>query len=397
MIYFTLISAISIFGFFYIKKHFLTNKVAGTKLAALPNYYGYCTATWCFITNIIFIIFLSLTSLNLGYSAILICLLISAAIIYLSKNKLSFNFNARKHFEKNFKIMMRLFTLSCILITLLIIISILFESLQFFKEISLFDFLFGLQWSPQIAIRADQAGSSGAFGVIPVFLGTLLITFIAMIIAGPLGLASAIYLTEYASKRSRKILKPMLEILAGIPTVVYGYFAAFTVAPAIVDFFAFFNLSASSESALAAGVVMGIMIIPFVLSLSDDVMAAVPKSLRDASYGLGSTTSETIAKVIIPAALPGIIGALLLAISRAIGETMIVVMAAGLTAHLSINPLDSVTTATAQIVTLLVGDQEFDSVKTLSAFALGLVLFVFTLTLNIIALIIVKKYREKYD
>lgn len=284
-----------------------------------------------------------------------------------------------------------------VLVTGLIVLSMVFESLRFFSKVPFFDFLFGLHWSPQTALRADQAGSSGTFGALPIFAGTLLITTVAMIIAVPLGLISAIYLSEYATPNQRSTLKPMLEMLAGIPTVVYGYFAAVTVAPFLRDAGGWAGILVDSHSALAAGLVMGIMIIPFVLSMSDDVMSAVPKSLRDASLGLGATPSETIRKVVIPAALPGIMGAVLLAISRGIGETMIVVMAAGLAANLTINPLEAVTTVTAQIVTLLIGDQEFDSAKTLSSFALGLTLFFITLILNIIALRIVKKYREQYD
>jgi len=248
-----------------------------------------------------------------------------------------------------------------------------------------------------MAIRAEQVGSSGAFGAVPVFLGTMLISAIAMMVAVPIGLMSAIYLSEYANKRFRDIAKPLMEILAGIPTVVYGFFAALTVAPLIRDSGAVLGLDISSESALAAGLVMGIMIIPFVSSLSDDVINAVPQSLRDGAYGLGATKSETIRQVVIPAALPGIVGSILLAVSRAIGETMIVVMAAGLAANLTLNPLKTVTTVTVQIVTLLVGDQEFDSPKTMAAFALGLILFLVTLCLNVIALHVVRKYREQYE
>lgn len=284
-----------------------------------------------------------------------------------------------------------------VLTTVGILASVMYESIQFFQKVSVFDFLFGLEWSPQVALRADQSGSSGSFGAIPLFTGTLLISMIAMLIAVPVGLMSAIYLSEYATPKVRSLAKPALEILAGIPTVVYGFFAALTVAPFIRDLGAGMGLDVSSESALAAGLVMGVMIIPFVSSLSDDVINAVPQALRDGSYGLGSTRSETIRNVVLPAALPGIVGAVMLAISRAIGETMIVAMAAGLAANLTANPLDSVTTVTVQIVTLLVGDQEFDSPKTLAAFALGLVLFVVTLSLNYVALKIVQKYREQYD
>jgi phosphate transport system permease protein len=281
--------------------------------------------------------------------------------------------------------------------TIGIVLSVLFESVRFFQQIPVTEFLFGLEWSPQTAIRADQVGSSGVFGSIPLFAGTLLITLIAMIVAVPIGLMSAIYMAEYASKPFRTLAKPVLEVLAGIPTVVYGFFAALTVAPFFRDLGGSIGLDVSSESALAAGVVMGIMIIPFVSSLSDDVINAVPQAMRDGSYGLGATRSETIRNVIIPAALPGIVGGVLLAVSRAIGETMIVVMAAGLSANLTANPLEAVTTVTVQIVTLLVGDQEFDSAKTLAAFALALVLFVITLALNMIALHIVRKYREQYE
>ncbi|MBK8162964.1 MAG: phosphate ABC transporter permease subunit PstC [Gammaproteobacteria bacterium] len=281
--------------------------------------------------------------------------------------------------------------------TIGIVLSVLFESLRFFQTISIFEFLFSPHWSPQTALRADQVGSSGAFGAVPLFAGTLLISFIAMVVAVPIGLLSAIYLSEYAGPRLRANVKPLLEILAGIPTVVYGFFAALVVAPMIRDAGATLGLDVASESALAAGLVMGIMIIPFVSSLSDDVINAVPQALRDGAYALGSTQSETVRKVILPAALPGIVGGILLAVSRAIGETMIVVMAAGLSANLTANPLDAVTTVTVQIVTLLTGDQEFDSPKTLAAFALGLVLFVATLLLNVFALHIVRKYREQYE
>ncbi|MCG8505417.1 MAG: phosphate ABC transporter permease subunit PstC [Sphingomonadales bacterium] len=284
-----------------------------------------------------------------------------------------------------------------IVTTLGIVLSLLFESLRFFSKVSIFEFLFGIHWSPQTALRADQVGSSGAFGAVPLFTGTLLISFVAMLVAVPLGLMAAIYMTQYADDRLRKIAKPLLEILAGVPTVVYGFFAALTVGPFIREFGATVGLSVASESALAAGLVMGIMIIPLMSSLSDDAITAVPQAMKDGSLALGATESETIRRVLIPAALPGIVGAFLLSVSRAIGETMIVVMAAGLAANLTANPLEAVTTVTAQIVALLKGDQEFDSAKTLSAFALGLVLFVATLLLNVLALRTVRKYREAYE
>jgi phosphate transport system permease protein len=297
-------------------------------------------------------------------------------------------------------ILMSLLILSstiAIFTTIGIVLSVLFEAIRFFQRIPIHEFLFGLHWSPQTAIREDQVGSSGSFGWIPLFTGTMLISFIAMLVAVPIGLMAAIFLSEYSGPKFRATAKPVLEILAGIPTVVYGFFAALTVAPFIRGLGESIGLHPSSESALAAGLVMGIMIIPFVSSLSDDVINAVPQAMRDAAYGLGATKSETVRQVILPAALPGIVGGVLLAVSRAIGETMIVVMAAGQSANLTANPLESVTTVTVQIVTLLTGDQEFDSSKTLAAFALGLMLFTVTLGLNVIALHVVRKYREQYE
>jgi len=284
-----------------------------------------------------------------------------------------------------------------VLTTIGIVLSLIFEALRFFAEVPFSEFLFGTQWSPQTALRADQVGSSGAFGAVPIFAGTALITGIAMVVAVPVGLMSAVYLAEYATPRFRGVAKPLLEILAGIPTVVYGFFAAITVGPLIRDAGEALGLSVVSESALAAGLIMGVMIIPFVSSLSDDVISAVPQSLREGSLGLGATPSETIRLVVLPASLHGIVGAVLLAVSRAIGETMIVVMAAGMAANLTANPFEAVTTVTVQIVSLLVGDQEFDSAKTLAAFALGLALFCITLVLNVIALRVVRRYREQYD
>lgn len=304
---------------------------------------------------------------------------------------------ARNHVERLIKILLIFCSTIAIFTTIGIVLAVLYEAIRFFKVIPITDFLFGLEWSPQMAIREDQVGSSGAFGAIPVFAGTLMISLIAMLVAVPIGLMSAIYLSEYASKRLRAVAKPLMEILAGIPTVVYGFFAALTVAPFIRNTGNLVGLDVSSESAMAAGLVMGIMIIPFVSSLSDDVINAVPQALRDGAFSLGATKSETIRQVVVPAALPGIVGSILLAVSRAIGETMIVVMAAGLSANLTANPLKAVTTVTVQIVTLLVGDQEFDSPKTLAAFALGLLLFIVTLLLNVLALQVVRKYREQYE
>lgn len=340
-----------------------------------------------------------LANLQSTSSMALVVLALVAAIVgaVLALRKIRPDMRARQSVEK----IVHMFLVSCaslaILTTLGIVLSVLFEAIRFFQQVGIIEFITGTKWSPQTAIRIDQVGSSGSFGAVPLFLGTMLISLIAMIVAVPFGLMSAIYLAEYASRPVRNAVKPLLEILAGIPTVVYGFFAALTVAPALRSLGGSIGLSVSSESALAAGAVMGIMIIPFVSSLSDDVITAVPQSMRDGSYGLGATKSETVRKVVIPAALPGIVGGILLAVSRAIGETMIVVMAAGLAANMTANPLEAVTTVTVQIVTLLTGDQEFDSAKTLAAFALGLMLFVVTLCLNVIALHVVRKYREQYE
>jgi phosphate transport system permease protein len=331
----------------------------------------------------------------LGMTGLVVSLGLAATVF--ASRRIRPDLRARQQIEKAFTILLGLSSSIAILTTLGIVLSVLFEAIRFFQTVPLFDFLFGLEWSPQTAIRSDQVGASGTFGAVPLFAGTFLISTIAILVGAPLGLFSAIYLAEYAPPKQRAIAKPMLEILAGIPTVVYGFFAALTVAPFFRGLGSRLGFSVSSESALAAGTVMGIMLIPFVSSLSDDVIAAVPQALRDGSYAVGATRSETIRKVVLPAALPGIVGALLLAVSRAVGETMIVVMAAGLSARLTANPFEAVTTVTVQIVTLLVGDQEFDSPKTLAAFALGLVLFVMTLALNVVAISVVRRYREQYE
>lgn len=304
---------------------------------------------------------------------------------------------ARNSVERFVMVLLVVSSTIAIFTTVGIVLSLFYESIEFFRKVPFWEFLFGLQWSPQTALRADQVAAQGSFGAIPVFAGTLLISAIALIIAAPVGLMSAIYMAEYASPRTRSLIKPALEILAGVPTVVYGFFAALIVAPLLRNGGTELGIAIDSESALAAGLVMGVMIIPFVSSLSDDVITAVPMAMREGSLGLGATHSETIKNVIMPAALPGVVGALLLAASRAIGETMIVVMAAGLSAKLTLNPFEAVTTVTVQIVTLLTGDSEFDSAKTLAAFALGLLLFFVTLALNVLALHIVRKYREAYD
>jgi len=337
-----------------------------------------------------------LQNLSMAALWVVVLALVIGGVTY-ARQEITPQLRARNRVEKATMVFLIACSTIAIFTTIGIVLSVLFESIRFFQKVPATEFLFGLKWSPQTALRADQVGASGAFGAIPLFVGTLLISFIAMLVAVPIGLMSALYLSEYAPPNFRAAAKPLLEILAGIPTVVYGFFAALTVAPVIRDTGGFLGLDVASESALAAGLVMGVMIIPFVSSLSDDVINAVPQAMRDGSYAMGATHSETIKRVILPAALPGIVGGILLAVSRAIGETMIVVMAAGLAANLTVNPLEAVTTVTVQIVTLLTGDQEFDSAKTLAAFALGLVLFTVTLILNVIALHVVRKYREQYE
>ena len=442
------------FGRSEARKLITTNKI---KLNALPSYYGYYLGIWCglpaliilslwslFEPTIIKMVILSnfsnVESKDLFYEQTLsffngyftgeltnnikiasekysslnaiaynskIALLASAVIFSTSYayKKVKSNNRARDDVELILKGLLFVSSLIAILTTIGIIVSLLFESIKFFSTINLFDFIFGTSWSPQRAFVRDASTITpeeylelkDAFGSVPLFAGTAFIALIAMCVAVPIGLFSGIYLAEYASTKVRKYSKPIIEILAGIPTVVYGFFAALTVGPFFRTVGESLGLTVSSESALAAGLIMGVMIIPYISSLSDDVINSVPQSLRDGSYAVGATKSETIKKVIIPAALPGIIGSILLAVSRAIGETMIVVMAAGLAANLTINPLESTTTITTQIVMILVGDQEFDSPKTQAAFALGLTLFIATLFLNYIALRVVKKYREKYD
>ncbi len=348
----------------------------------------------------------------IAYGALAAGAVVGLAGLALAYPRIGPGFRARNRVEGWIAALFVACAVTAILTTIGIVGSLVWESFRFFQAVSPLDFLFGTDWDPQIAMRSDQYASEGAFGAVPLFVGTFLIMLIAMVVAAPIGLYSAIYLSEYARPLTRGIVKPLLEILAGVPTVVYGFFAALTVGPFFregfnalgalliggpLDGMGIYLSQVQNQMALVAGAVMGIMLIPFVSSLSDDIMNAVPQSLRDGSLAMGATRSETVKRVVLPAALPGIMAAMLLAVSRAIGETMIVTMAAGLQANTTFNPLDTVTTVTVQIVTLLTGDQEFDSPKTLSAFGLGLTLFVVTFMLNVIALRIVQKYREQYD
>ena len=327
-----------------------------------------------------------------------VTLLVAAAGAAFAFLRLKPDFRARTRVERAVLATLLIASLVAILTTLGILVSLVFETVRFFSMVSPVDFLFGTNWSPDPMSSATEPDAS-RYGAIPLFWGTLFIgAVIAMIVAIPLGLMSAIYLNQYAAPRVRTWIKPMLEILAGVPTVVYGYFAALTIAPAIRDLALSLGVSnPSSESALAAGLVMGVMIIPFVSSMADDSIAAVPQAMKDGSLAMGATQNETIKRVLVPAALPGIVAGIMLAISRAIGETMIVVMAASFAANLSANPLEAMTTVTVQIVALLTGEGSFDHPATLAAFALGFVLFMVTLVLNIIALRVVKRFREAYE
>ncbi len=358
-------------------------------LHSLPSYHGLLAAAVVFLTGIAIAILINFVPQPASWLSPAAAAAGCAGAAVMSMGRIKADYRARNAFEKISLFILVASSIVAILTTIGIFASVAFETFAFFREVSPVEFLFGTKWSP--------TGDPPAFGFIPLLVGTLLITAIAILLAAPMGLFSAIYMAEYASPKLRQVLKPLLEMLAGIPTVVLGFFAALTVAPLIRNTGQSLGLTVASESALAAGLVMGMMIIPLISSLSDDIINAVPQSLRDGSYAMGATKSETIKRVVLPAALPGIVSAVMLAISRAVGETMIVVMAAGLAANLSINPLAAVTTITVQIATLLVGDQEFDSAKTLSAFALGFVLFFFTLALNYFALRIVQKYKEQYD
>ena len=454
-----LISIILLLGFssYYFGRKKATIIQSSQRLTALPKFYGYYLAIWCaapaliifslwsvfeptIVKNFILadyldqnltknelqLIYTKVKALALGtYTGdinnfldnsagkyiqiknmannakiviVLAALILSLSYAYQSIKK---NNIMREPVEIFLKWVLFTASLAAVLVTIGIVFSLLFEAIRFFQSVRIFDFIFGTHWYPAKTFvrdgQPDPELMKDAFGAVPLFAGTFFIAFIAMCVAIPVGLLSGIYLAEYATRKVRKYAKPIIEILAGIPTVVYGFFAALTVGPFVKEIGNSLGLEVSSESALAAGAVMGVMIIPFISSLSDDVISAVPQNLRDGSYAMGATKSETIKKVIFPAALPGIVGSILLAVSRAVGETMIVVMASGLAANLTANPLESTSTITAQIVVILIGDQQFGDPKTQAAFALGISLFVVTLFLNVIALTVVKKYREKYE
>ncbi len=387
---FAIIATVIVLGFLVGRLRALGMARAGIgTLHSLPTYHGLLVGSAGFLGAAIAAIAVAFLDASPAFFAPAAAAILGTGAIAATNTLISRNFRARNYFEALVRMVLVVSSGVAILTTMGIVFSVLFETLAFFREVSPIAFLFGTHWAP--------TSTPPSFGILPLLAGTLLITVIAVAVAAPLGLFSAIYMAEYASRSARGVFKPVLEMLAGIPTVVLGFFAALTVAPLIRRAGETLGLNVASESALAAGLVMGMMIVPLISSLADDIINAVPQTLRDGSYAMGATKSETIKRVVLPAALPGIVSAFILAISRAIGETMIVVMAAGLAPNLTFNPLAAVTTITVQIVTLLVGDQEFNSAKTLSAFALGFVLFTFTLVLNYIALRVVQRYREQYD
>lgn len=378
----------------------------GEEFHSSPGYYGWYAVVWVFMPAFgIFGLSLILRSFRIEIAPMVVLgatLVVAVLGLVYSLPRIRPELRAIHAVER--VIMRVLLACSCIsvLTTIGIVLSIIIETFRFFEFVSPIDFLFGTTWNPdaiflQTIGREQEVGAEAQFGSLPLFAGTFMITGIAMLVAVPVGLLAAIFMSEYASSIARKTAKPTLEVLAGIPTVVYGYFAAITIGPWVVDIAEAIGLPAQYNNALAPGLVMGVMIIPFVSSLSDDVINAVPQSLREGSMAVGATQSETILRVVLPAAMPGIVSAFLLAISRAVGETMIVVMAAGLQPNLTANPLESMTTVTVHIVNNLVGDHEFDSPLTLSAFALGFVLLVVTLIMNIISLYVVRRFKQNYE
>ena len=370
-------------------------------LHSLPSYHGWFVALMTAAPALLLVLaglmalpILTEDAEGLGRGVTLLGLLavvIAITGFVLAWRQITPAFRARNAVEAVTRLLLILASTIAILTTFGIVLSMLFETMNFFSQYPWQSFFFSLTWSPAFH-------GNSQLGIIPLLWGTLYISFIALAVSVPIGLFAAIYMSEYASKPFRSVAKPLIEILAGIPTIVYGLFALITVGPLLRDWIAIpTGLGSSGSSVMTAGLVMGIMLIPFVSSLSDDIMNAVPQSLRDGSYGLGATRSETIRQVVLPAALPGIVGAVLLATSRAIGETMIVVMGAGAAAQMSLNPFEAMTTVTVKIVSQLTGDTDFASPETLVAFALGLTLFVLTLGLNVLALHIVRKYREQYE
>jgi len=398
---------LSAMAYFLARGKALSAESDDVRLHSRPGFYGWYAVSWVALPALgVSLIFSTAHLFNLidvpATMLLATAFVLAGAGLWYGLSHVKVEFRARQAVEKVMRGLFLCAATISILTTLGIVLSVVFESIRFFQVVPVWDFITGTQWQPDAAFligagRADENVGPLLFGSLPIFAGTFMITLIAMLVAIPIGLFAAIYMSEYASHTSRGRLKPLLEILAGIPTVVYGFFAAITISPIVVEIAHSFGLEADYTNALAPGLIMGVMIIPFISSLSDDVIRAVPQSLRDGSLALGTTKAETIRHIVLPAAFPGIVAACLLAVSRAIGETMIVVMAAGLRPNLTANPLEGMTTVTVKIVEALTGDQEFDSAFTLSAFALGLVLLTITLILNIISTIVVRKFRQRYE
>ncbi len=392
-------------GYQLSKRKTIAIRRTGLELNSTPDYYGWYAVVAMFMpAAFASVVILTLETTNVldvpNTVVVASWIVLPLVALALVMRRISAKLNARVLVERVIYAVLLGAALISILTTAGILLSVLFESVRFFEQVNVFEFLTGTTWSPGGAFlegagRGDEQGTETEFGAVKLFYGTLLITAIAMLVAAPLGLLSAIYMSEYASKRVRRLTKPILEMLAGIPTVVYGFFAAITVAPLIVDATSAFGVSTSYQNAIAPGIIMGVMIIPFMSSLCDDVMSSVPQNIRRASYAMGSTKAETVKKIVLPAALPGVISAFLLSVSRAIGETMIVVMAAGYQANWS--PLNGSTTVTVHIVANMTGDKEYDNLQTLSAFSLGLTLLLMTLALNVISAVVIRKFRQRYE
>ncbi|WP_422393758.1 phosphate ABC transporter permease subunit PstC [Pseudodesulfovibrio cashew] len=391
---------LSVVAYFLATKRTYSVKFEGETFHSTPGSYGWyaivCTLSPALLASFVAAV-LQLTGLvEVPATALLaVILTLAAAGLWLGVLTVKPSLKARSLVEGLIVKMLFVASLVSIFTTIGIVLSVTFEAMKFFDVVNIWDFVTGTTWNPDEAVAGRDV--QGVFGSIPLFAGTFMITAIAMVVAVPIGLFSAICMSEYASPAFRKVAKPALEILAGIPTVVYGFFAAITVSPLVVHAAEYFGLQADYTNALSPGLVMGVMIIPLISSLSDDVISSVPNSLREGSLAMGAYRSESIKSVVLPAALPGIVSAFLLAVSRAVGETMIVVMAAGLRANLTWNPLEGMTTVTVRIVDAFTGDQAFDSPETLSAFGLGLVLLVVTLLLNILSLVVIRRFRQQYE
>lgn len=402
IIFFAGLIPLAVIAYYLGRRRALTALAQGGSLHSLPGQYGTYVASWmAFPAAAVGILAVAASLLGLSIPAapfvLVLCLVAAAVGLAWSLRQVSPGLRARNAIDRLITGLLFLASLISILTTVGIVLSILFEAIRFFDQVSLWSFITGTEWAPVSTYRPGQDVPKSLFGAVPLFAGTFVITIVAMLVAIPVGLYAAIFMSEYASPRVRRVTKPLLEMLAGIPTVVYGFFAAITVSPLVVEVAAFFGVDASYTNGLAAGLVMGIMIIPFVSSLSDDVINSIPNKLREGSYALGATQAETIQKVVLPAALPGIMAAILLGVSKAMGETMIVLMAAGLRPNLTWNPLESMTTVTVHIVDALTGDQAFNSPETLAAFALGLMLFIITLALNTISVLVIRKFRQNYE